>query len=162
MKDLRILYFEGPDGAGKTTRIKEIMDGFDVYCHNGVYPSLAASYDAYDRQLSYFEEVPNSTGIFDRMIFSDVIYSDICRNVKVPQSDVDAICERLNNIGASLIICLPPYEVCYSNWRTRRDAGGEYEKSEHNFERLYDAYTDLAATNKDLPIEIYDYTKELL
>jgi len=153
--ELRLLYFEGPDGAGKTTRIKEFRNDFDFYWHNGVYPSLDHSYRAYSHQIATLEVDQFHTGILDRGIFSDYIYGSVCRGVQPAQHNIEALCYRMREIGTKLIICLPPYEVCKQNWLSR--IGKEYVKDDVQYGCIYDKYVELI-DNALLPTEIYDYT----
>lgn len=158
--ELRLLYFEGPDGAGKTTRIEEIASDYTYRWHNGVYPSLDDSFRAYMDQVRTLENDELATGILDRGILSDLIYGLQCRGEFPPQHRIEQLCNRMNLLGTQLIICLPPYQVCYDNWVERVAQKKEYVTDPKLFGKIYDRYVGLVHNFTLLPVEVYDYTGE--
>ena len=155
MDNLRIQYFEGPDGSGKTTRISEIKSGFSMIVHNGLYPTTHHSFSAYSKQIAMLEEDDLLTCIFDRSIFSSLIYARICRNETIPNGEVEYLVDRMNAIGVLLTICLPPFEIAFNNWSSR--LADEYVKDPIQYGKIYDAYVDLIDSS-GMDTVVYDYT----
>lgn len=158
----QLIYVEGPDGSGKSTRIRELMaahEGPAALYHNGVYTSSMNAFNAYMHQMKFFDQVnidQNWMIIMDRGPYAEQIYGPIMRDTRMNGRQIDDCLELLNHLKAEFIICLPPYEVCKSSWEKRKDE--EYVKDPVKYQKIYDQYELLAQYHEIERATIYDYT----
>ena len=108
----KLILFEGPDACGKTTLINSIKKEYDAYIHNGLYPSQQTAIDAYMDQFESFEKY-NQSGLtlIDRAHWSEQVYGKVIRDTNLLLSDWDMLENKLNDIGAIVILCLAPFTI---------------------------------------------------
>ena len=156
MTSPRLLYVEGPDGAGKTTYISEREGRYDIKWHNGPYATLDIGWDAFSGQVKYLETNPTYSGVLDRSIFSNQIYGKVLRDNEIqPVERVDDLMKRMRDIGTILVVCLPPYDTALNNWK--KNIKNELVQDEEKYKQIYRMYEDLTH-NLYLPTLIWDYT----
>lgn len=158
-----IIIVEGPDGAGKTTLINQLMAEFNL----DVQPRVVGK-DTKDLvDLKQWVEDDLEKGfrytIFDRYrLISEFIYGPTLRVEQKP-GFVDVVwsiiqIQKLQQIGPIIIYCLPPLEV------VRANVTGDADNTEvaEFIEPLYAGYVHRIAmdTAAGLNPIIYDYTTD--
>lgn len=160
----KLIIFEGPDCAGKTTLMREfrntMIDATEV--HHGPYSRLTASQlprfyvDSMMPLLHQYENL-----LMDRCWLSERIYGDVFRKGTdrvgmTARRQLERIAMRH---GAVIVLCLPPWESVRSEWLKRKgaDSDNEYLDKIEQLEEVYSLYTKLHVVT-DLPIVRYDYT----
>lgn len=155
-----MIIVEGPDGAGKTTLIKELCDhyGFEV-----------GKRGTDNRDLLYTVTVPDTfralrgalegwgpgsralPTIWDRLYFSDLVYAPIQdRNVAFNHEERRVIESTIRDLGIPVIKCYPPWETVLENEAGTHQMEGVHE----NLERIYRSYEFMIR----VPHFTYDYT----
>lgn len=159
----RVYYIEGPDGSGKTTLINNALEETDLKVHNGPYPSSAEAYAAYMSQYESAAKVlsldPNLTVYIDRGPISEVVYGQVLRSGPAePPKEFFECLRKLEELNATIIICLPPSEVSKANWKSRLNE--EHVKKEIQYNRIYNKYTEIVKHLRSFKGDVvfYDYT----
>lgn len=152
----KLILFEGPDCAGKTTLIESIVMPGDHYIHNGLYPSQQAAIDAY---LHQFEETSKSydTTFIDRAHWSEQAYGKVIRDTHMLQDDWEMLENKLLEINALTVLCLPSIFLAHERWSERNKKGEEFVTKRAQYTKIYIEYIHLlkkASSN----IVLYDYT----
>jgi len=154
----KIIVLEGPDGSGKTTLAQEFVKryGFE-YVHLGVPSTSEDLFETYVTVLINARDSKKNV-VIDRLHMGEATYGKIYRGQdRLGTQGVKLLTRILNGYGASVVACLPPYEVCLANWKSRHAT--EYVADEVPFEAIYSEYRklsdmlDFGVTGK------YDYTK---
>jgi len=159
-----ILIFEGPDCCGKDTLISEWENKngkADYYAHNGPYPSLEASYEAYHKQIDELAKLKFwEVGILNRSFISQVIYAPMLNGPEflATREMVDEVQARLMGLGAFVIFCITPYEECSKLWKAR--IADELVKDEEQYRLIYEMYMNTFSGTK-MNCHLYDYTDSL-
>jgi len=143
---------EGPDGAGKTTLAQQFVKSGLKYHHEGPPPAGCSVFDHY---MSFLDRC-DAAGVgmvLDRFHIGEIVYGSILRGssgITVEQAMV--ISSRVDRI----ILCLPPWPVCYGNTRNRP----ELIKDDEILRVAFDVW-HLVSNNPDLMLKAttYDYTK---
>ena len=157
-----MLIVEGPDGAGKTTLVKELSEYLNIpVAPRVVTQRTEAMIDLRDWVDNNLEEGFQRT-IFDRYrLISETIYGPILRDQQHPGfDDLMWLGERLQkfyNIGPILIYCLPKLEVVQHNLENDEDN----EVVLPRIKSIYSAYINRAALDFNLAgseVYLYDYT----
>lgn len=153
-----IVILEGPDGAGKSTLARQLSDLLEVpVMHLGPPPE---GISALDQCLSMI--MNNRTqymgAVMDRFHIGERIYGPLMRGVDTLGYDGQYLVEEgLLQLGAKMIVCLPPVEVCLENWRARK--GAEYVQEEDKIHEIHSRYLSVESR---LPTLVYDYTKQTM
>lgn len=146
----RLIIFEGPDAAGKTTMARHVAREIRArYVHLGPFPGVSNS--ALSR--FYAEAIsPAVTGladvVLDRSWLSEPIYGKIFRG----SDRVGVIHRRMLERGALgcqtvVALCMPPLERVLSAF-TRRSKDGELPKGTGDVEAIYAAYLEAHASGE--------------
>lgn len=155
-----MIIVEGPDGAGKTTLVKQISERFELAVgRRGVA----------DRKLLYTVTVPDTfralqeavSGeeqplVWDRLFFSEFVYYPLTnRKCEFNEAQRQHIMEVLCALRSPIILCLPPAKTVYANAGKAEQMDGVMD----NLSRIYLAYV---AVFKWMPAHavVYDYTTE--
>lgn len=160
----KLIYIEGPDGAGKTTLINELKKPEDMFYHNGVYNSTADAFDTYHEQINCYEQqkvttFTNFNCYLDRGPIAEVNYGLVMRGTIVPHGMYSNLLDRMKSMpDLEFILCLPPYEDAHANWA--RNIKNEYIKRDKQYRQVYKMYADLLELSFfGIKINHYDYTK---
>jgi thymidylate kinase len=156
-----IIILEGPDGAGKSTLVKQLAQHFGdemVHTiHHGPYPNMPpeALCKTFFRSMTPALTF-NDTVIMDRSWLSEPIYGAIYRNgdirVDLPRR---RMLERVAlSRGGVVIHCQPSFEACANAFMARKDE--EYLDDLTQLRQVYDEYETLGLRT-ELPIVHYDY-----
>lgn len=155
---MRHVILEGPDGAGKTTLARTLVDlAIDkkqtvMYAHEGL-PPVGNLYAHYAHRL---RTIGDARLVADRLALGEMVYGSMLRGASriTPDHMADLLSEGAD-VGALTIVCLPPLETCLAAWERRR--ADELLASRTAMTDSWVAY-DRLATTFDLPR--YDYTGE--
>jgi thymidylate kinase len=161
-KPKRLIIFEGPDCAGKTTLMREfknsMLDTTEV--HHGPYPRLSAAHlPRYyvDGMMPLLHQYENM--LMDRSWLSEAIYGAVFRGgVNRIGTEARRHLERIAmRHGAVVVLCLPPWEKVKEQWLKRKNADSEAEYLD-KIEQLEQVYKGYAELRTELPVVRYDYT----
>lgn len=110
---------EGPDGAGKTTLARELCKRYDMaYHHEGPPPDGANVLHHYARQLLHAKKQT----VFDRFHVGETIYGPLLRGgSKLSTRDMQLMNRLVMGMGATVVLCMPPWETCLENNRTKEE-----------------------------------------
>ena len=159
-----MIVVEGPDGAGKTTLIDDIISatGLDVS------PRVVSKDAEAMVDLKKWTEENVAKGfqnlIFDRhRLISEPIYGPILRTEPEPGFDdlpwFQGQLRRFYQLEPVLIYCLPPLQVVWEN--VCNDPDNRVVHYEGTIAKIYGAYFNKAITDHVLErknVWIYDYT----
>lgn len=150
----RLIIFEGPDGAGKTTLAKAVTERFDAdYVHCGPFPQVSASLPHLYVDAMMPAVLGHRNIVMDRCWISEKPYGLAYRHGADRIGDRQRLLERLALRCSTIVIqCLPPFETVLQNFINRK--GEEYLKTVDQLKAVYDWYT--VHTGTDLPIEFID------
>lgn len=161
---MSLVILEGPDGGGKTTLANELLKatiGAATLKRHGPYPGESRIAKHYLASVMDAVIHPAKLVIMDRAWHSEPIYGAAWRNGenRLSAMDVVALESAAKIAGGVLVICLPPYDVCLTAWKTRM--GKEYLKKEEALKYVWHAYhRGLDRWRQALPIVAYDYTRD--
>jgi thymidylate kinase len=148
------IVLEGPDGAGKTTLAKSLVETRGYAYHHEGLPPAENMLIYYARQFQVVIDAHERPVIFDRLHLGELVYGEIIRgHNRVGGIRGLRLLELLLQArGAVTILCLPPEKVCIENWFARK--GQEYVQNRDIFSAIYANYKALQH-HCDLT---YDYT----
>jgi thymidylate kinase len=153
-----MIIVEGPDGAGKTTLIKQLVN------HYGMKVGKRGTDN---RDLLYTVTVPDTfralrlaleggnglPTIWDRLYFSDLVYAPIQgREVAFSREERYFIEQTIIALDIPVILCVPPWKTVMENEAGTHQMEGVHE----NLRRIYNAYSSGFAVR--VPTYTYDYT----
>jgi hypothetical protein len=153
----RLIILEGPDGAGKSTLAKSLMQPGTHLVHSGPFHGLASQ----DLFRMYVEAMmPAVLGhadvIMDRSWLSEQVYGPICRGQDRLGTAGRRLLERLALRCETCVIgCLPPWEAVLESFKARK--GQEMLAEEQVLREVYDMYD--ADLRTSLPIASWDWTQ---
>ncbi len=150
----KIIILEGPDGGGKTTLAKALIDKGYRYRHEGPPPLGRSLTDHYLRILNETIESPFDF-VHDRLWLGERIYGPVARGVDNLGLDGQKLFMRLHNSKSILqVICLPSTETAERNYSLKIKDQHDYLKSMSHWKKVYDLYFKWAMDNSGL---IYNY-----
>lgn len=155
----KLIIFEGPDGAGKTTLAKSLQIKKETqYMNNGPYTSPEHAYSAFKAQ---FELAPLLMGTFliDRCHYSERIYSEVFQRDKMHDLQYNQLDEMIIEQNGIVILCLPPYRVAYQNWFNSNSAGEEYVTKERAWEEVFNKYCSYEFDSR-INLLLYNYIED--
>lgn len=162
----KTIILEGPDGAGKTTLMKQLSEISAFNCetvHHGPLPG--------EKKIAKFfadpilNSHPSSTLIMDRSWISEPIYAEAYGRENRMTLAEKRMLERIALAHQPvLILCLPKFEVCQKAFESRPEE--EYLDSIEKLKIAYDHYDNLRWEGKAtglydtcLTMLFYDWTK---
>lgn len=144
-----IFILEGPDGSGKTTLARTLMQRFNIkrYVHMGVPEPVDRPFDYWMKRL-----LPHAGPVvIDRLHWSEDIYGQLFRGgSRLTDLDRWQLEGWLLAQGATIIQCLPPLEVVTEN--VAQDVGGLHHD---HVTDVWNAFADPWETH--LPLVYYSY-----
>jgi thymidylate kinase len=155
----QIIILEGPDGSGKTTLASQLHDRHKFRIVHTGPPSLGENvFMSYAKSLydvKYNKNYPTLHTVFDRLHLGELVYGPIYRGVDLLGPNGSVLIERIiSGFGASVIICLPSYNVCWANVQHRGD-NLIRSSTEKKFLEVYKAYEELAKS-----YQVFDYANQ--
>ena len=158
-----MIIVEGPDGAGKTTLVREICDTF---------PEVRVGKRGTDNRdflwkvtvpdtmkaLSQYALSQGQVTIWDRLFYSEMIYAPLGmppRDVMFNPSQQSHVMRLINGADFPVILCLPPWELVEENIHKEHQMPGVVEHA-HD---IYRAYKALIQRFPDRTA-LYDYSGE--
>lgn len=155
-----MIVVEGPDGAGKSTLVRKLVDEFSLPVHEraseGVSGPVDNLYEWAHRDVVSMSDQPLS--IYDRHpLLSEYVYGPICRS-KLPPGFTTTNAHLLVRMMAPrvlVVLCRPPSERLRASVSVQRDMVGVTE----HIERIASAYDALRIFWPGRVIT-YDYTSE--
>lgn len=149
-----IIIVEGPDGAGKTTRINQLLESHpgSSYQHfsNPKTPQEADDYwQVYAKAIK--DTDPNKVAIFDRSWYSDRVYGPIFRE---RMEMLDLHVEMLEALvykhgGGFVIYCTAPTKLL---WKRCQERGEKFVLSESKLDAVRESYESVMKTDCHLPV----------
>ncbi len=140
----KVIILEGPDGSGKTTLANHLAKSkYTLFTHNSVYPSPNAAYTSFKKQLELAALWQGHT-VIDRLHWSEKVYAKAQGRSCLDQRKYEELENMIIKLEAIVVLCLPSYEKCHSNWSQRNEANEEYITKEEIFEKVYTGYNLLS------------------
>lgn len=133
-----IIILEGPDGSGKTTLAKQLVESGFKYHHEGPprNPDMLFVYG------SKLKEIYDAGGnwVLDRFHLGENVYGPLVRGKSLlgGEEGLRVMNRLIRAVGATVVICLPDYETCRENWRANHKL--EYLKDEEKYRKVWQAY----------------------
>lgn len=156
------LIVEGPDGAGKTTLIKELAPKLSDarVIHHGAY--LGEKHIAQHYRESLYRALlrPRRSVILDRAWLAEPIYGRAKRNGlnRIAAWERRSLERLALRAGAVVVLCLPSFSTCERAWKARQMVGLEYLQRREELRQVHDGYRDLSL-DVGLPVFIYNYER---
>lgn len=118
-----MLILEGADCTGKTTLAKQITKKFNApFCHLGLPPVGKRHWDLVREALL---SNPVNT-VYDRMVMGSLIFGtvkpDAHNQNAVNEPEFNAWLHLINNLGATLVLCIASEDTLLQRFRVRGDA----------------------------------------
>jgi thymidylate kinase len=168
-----MIIVEGPDGSGKDTlianlgyeskKLKALRGGVggtvNYTAGNGIGDGLAGWGGDHPALLAYTHQVMKARGTktaFNRFHLSEVVYGPILRGKQeLSPADLRFLDGLLRTLDATVILCLPPFEVTLANVRKPGRERPAYQTDEF----LSRAYVEFDMLKKWATI-VYDFTRD--
>ena len=153
-----IIIVEGPDGAGKSTLIEQLLKSHpgSSYKHFSNPKTDDEAFNYWQVYAKAIEDTdPTKVTVFDRSWYSDVVYGPIFRN----RLEMDPMHVRMLEAmvqvhgGGSVIYCTAPTNVLWSRCQKR---GEKYVLSKDKLAEVSKSYASIMATQCGLPVVRYD------
>jgi hypothetical protein len=138
----RLVIFEGPDGAGKTTLAKKLAEDIGAhYVHLGPFPRVGEGLARLYVEAMMPALLGHSAVVMDRCWMSEVPYGRAYRN-GVDRIEIRSrILERLAwRCQTTVVACVPPWERIRDNFIARK--GDEYLDHVSQLQLVYDYYAN--------------------
>lgn len=158
-----MLIFEGPDGSGKTTLIKQFQEAFDIPVAPRVVTNKAEAMVNLQEWVDTNLDQGFQYMMYDRhRLISEPIYGSILRSKQEPGfTEMKWLAPRLRrfyHLKPILVYCLPPLQTVFNNVDTDLDNMVVRDR----ISSIYSAYVAKAAMDYSFSptsIYIWDYTR---
>jgi len=148
-----IIIVEGPDGAGKTTRIDQLLASHpgSVYRH---FSNPKTDEEAFGYWKVYAQNItncdPTKLTVFDRSWYSDVVYGPIFRDrVEMDLVHVEMLESLVITHGGGFVLyCTAPTHVL---WKRCQERGEKFVLSREKLNQVAISYADVMKNNCKLP-----------
>lgn len=150
-----VVILEGPDGAGKTTLGRRLVEQEHAsLAHLGV-PTKPPVTECIEVLIEISRDHMHRAHVIDRFHIGERVYGPIVRGEDRLGEEGQSVVEEimLVHYDPLLVLCIPPLEKCQENWRARKEK--EYLSSVTLLERVWSAYQSVSSS---LPGLIFDYT----
>lgn len=159
-----MIIVEGPDGAGKSTLVKQLQDLFPELktgergTDNRDLLWTVTRSDTYNAmRLALTPEEPPR--IWDRLFWSEFVYSPVVgRECQFTDEDIALIPQVIAALKAPVIMCGPSFEVVQANAQRAHQMDGVND----GLARIYDSYKQIVGIRRYFPPKLnlipYDYT----
>jgi hypothetical protein len=153
----RVVILEGPDGGGKTTLAKKLVDAGFKYRHEGP-PPAQVDIVAYYLKILYDSLRSTDHIVHDRLWLGERVYGPVRRGS-----------DRLGDLGQKLFerlhhskpiqqyICLPNMTLARQNYSIKIKESDDYLKSFESWEQVFKIYEAWQKSNSILG-PVYDYS----
>lgn len=136
----RVVILEGPDGGGKTTLAKKLVEAGFEYKHEGPPPpgvDLLAHY----LRILYDSLMSKRNVVHDRLWLGERIYGPIVRGVDRIGDEGQTLFDRLHRSKPiHQYICSPKLGVARANYLEKIKEKDDYLKCEHNWTSVFNGY----------------------
>lgn len=141
----RLIIFEGPDGAGKSTAARQLAQDIGArYVHLGPFPRVKESLAWFYIEAMMPALLGYQAVVMDRCRYSEVPYGIANRGGKDRIGVRSRILDRIAlRCQTSLVWCVPTWERVRENFIARR--GEEYLNSTDKLRTVYDWYSGFAS-----------------
>jgi len=163
---MKKIILEGPDLAGKTTLINELLKikkfNNSLVIKNNFIPK---NYEEHTKLMDkYFELLVFSNKLFsynyiffDRLFLSEIVYGKLLRNYNC--SNEEKLLNLIkSNIYEKIILLLPPLETLENRWNIRGDS--RINKSQ--LKEIYNLYEELKISIPKEKLILLEDTNEYL
>lgn len=159
MQSGRLIIFEGPDGAGKSTAARRVATELGAdYVHLGPFPNVGGNLARLYVEAIMPAVLGHQDVVLDRCWLSEIPYGAVFRHGANRIGEISQrLLERLAlRCRTSLVLMLPPKEAVLANF-TRRKAE-EYLELPEQLSKVYDWYAgDLQSA---IACQTFDYTSQ--
>ena len=151
---IMIVIIEGPDGAGKTTLAKQLMDKYNLsYHHEGPPPTDIHPLKYYSDVLENIAHKNNV--VIDRFALGERVYGPPLRGEdRLGDYQWAEMNDHFRFWGVKQVLCLPPVDVCHKAWKQSKKS--ELFDDPKIFLETYARYGYFASRYEFI---IYDRTK---
>lgn len=150
------IIIEGPDGAGKTTIMNQLLSSIpgSATQHFGAPTSEKEALEyhkVYDATLSTQNERGTSVFIMDRAWYSDIVYGPVLRGRReISDKNVEALENKVKRLGGGIVLYVSSdIDTLYDRCTTR---GEELIKTKEMLQRILDGYEELFSSSGNLSV----------